>query len=77
MYVMGDGLQVRQKQLDKVLRVQRVSVTRARRCLLRLGAIGMLVVVCSLHCCCCVWLCLGFVLDEAEQKQQPKDNWYE
>ena len=54
MYVMGDGLQVRQKQLDKVLRVQRVSVTRARRCLLRLGAIGMLVVVCSLLLLLCV-----------------------
>ena len=43
--VMGDGPQVRQ-QLDNV---QRVSATRAWRCLLLLGATGMLAVACSLH----------------------------
>ena len=42
---MGDGPQIRQ-QLDNV---QRVSATRAWRCLLLLGATGMLAVVCSLH----------------------------
>ena len=42
---MGDGPQVRQ-QLDNV---QRVSTTRAWRCLLLLGATGMLAVACSLH----------------------------
>ena len=42
---MGDGPQVLQ-QLDNV---QRVSTTRAWRCLLLLGATGMLAVGCSLH----------------------------
>ena len=77
MYVMGDGLQVRQNNLTEYsVYSAYVSVIRAWRCLLLLGAIGMLVVACSLYCCCCVWLCLGFVPLEEEQKQQPRDNWY-
>ena len=42
---MRDGPQVRQ-QLDNV---HRVPTTRAWRCLLLLGATGMLAVACSLH----------------------------
>ena len=74
--MMGDGPQVRQ-QLDNV---QRVSATRAWRCLLLLGATGMLAVACSLHWrYSCVLLHVpGFVPNEAEQRQQqPRDTWYE
>ena len=67
---MGDGPQARQ-QLDNV---QRVSTTRAWRCLLLLGATGMLAVACSLHwrynCSLCAVTCMGFVPNEAEQQHQ-------
>ena len=75
---MGDGLQVRQ-QLDNV---QRVSSTRAWRCLLLLGATGMLAVACSLctsaTAVVCCYMHLGFVPNEAEQRQQqPRNAWYQ
>ena len=44
---MGDGSQVRQSNSTEYSAVQRVSATRAWRCLLLLGATGVLVVACS------------------------------